>query len=394
MIEYLSLQKINALHEQEIVEAVEKVVRSGWYLHGQATERFERHYADFIGTRHCIGCGNGLDALTLIFRAYKELGVLHDGDEILVPANTFVASILSITENGLQPILVEPDYETLEIDERLIESHITDRTRALLLVHLYGRCAYTDEVAEQCRRHGLLLIEDNAQAHGCRYGNKRTGSLGNAAAHSFYPGKNLGAMGDAGAVTTNDDQLAQMVRAMGNYGSSRKYVFDYVGRNSRLDEIQAALLDAKLKYLDEDNKRRQQIADRFYREIDNPRITLPGKRRWLNGEEDNVFHIFPILCADRDVLQSYLKEKGVPHPTTSPTLLCGVGRSFTPRDGAHPSRGTVPALQPDDERRRDGSDHRPTEWVWPLVVDKVDSEQNRQNDAQAAMERLWKQSVF
>ena len=229
MIEYLSLQKINALHEQEIVEAVEKVVRSGWYLHGQATERFERHYADFI------------------FRAYKELGVLHDGDEILVPANTFVASILSITENGLQPILVEPDYETLEIDERLIESHITDRTRALLLVHLYGRCAYTDEVAEQCRRHGLLLIEDNAQAHGCRYGNKRTGSLGNAAAHSFYPGKNLGAMGDAGAVTTNDDQLAQMVRALGNYGSSRKYVLD----------------------------------------------------------------IFPILCADRDALQSYLKEKGV-----------------------------------------------------------------------------------
>ena len=187
MIEYLSLQKINALHEQEIVEAVEKVVRSGWYLHGQATECFERHYADFIGTRHCIGCGNGLDALTLIFRAYKELGVLHDGDEILVPANTFVASILSITENGLQPTLVEPDYETLEIDERLIESHITDRTRALLLVHLYGRCAYTDEVAEQCRRHGLLLIEDNAQAHGCRYGNKRTGSLGHAAAHSFYP---------------------------------------------------------------------------------------------------------------------------------------------------------------------------------------------------------------
>ena len=264
MIEYLSLQKINALHEQEIVEAVEKVVRSGWYLHGQATERFERHYADFIGTRHCIGCGNGLDALTLIFRAYKELGVLHDGDEILVPANTFVASILSITENGLQPILVEPDYETLEIDERLIESHITDRTRALLLVHLYGRCAYTDEVAEHCRRHGLLLIEDNAQAHGCRYGNKRTGSLGHAAAHSFYPGKNLGAMGDAGAVTTDDDQLAQMVRALGNYGSARKYVFDHVGRNSRIDEIQAALLDVKLNYLDSDNTRRKEIADRYY----------------------------------------------------------------------------------------------------------------------------------
>ena len=191
-----------------------------------------------------------------------------------------------------------------------------------------------------------------------------------------------------------------MVRALGNYGSSRKYVFDYVGRNSRLDEIQAALLDVKLKYLDEDNKRRQQIADRFYREIDNPRITLPGKRRWLNGEEDNVFHIFPILCADRDALQSYLKEKGVqtlihyPIPPHRQRCYAEWGRSFTPRDGAHPSRGTVLALQPDDERQRDGSDHRPTEWVWPLVVDKVDSEQNRQNDTQAAMERLWKQSVF
>lgn len=311
MIEYLSLQKINALHEQEIVEAVEKVVRSGWYLHGQATERFEHHYADFIGTTHCIGCGNGLDALTLIFRAYKELGVLRNGDEILVPANTFVASILSITENGLRPRLVEPDYDTLEIDEKLIESHITERTRALLLVHLYGRCAYTEWVAESCRRHGLLLIEDNAQAHGCRYGNKRTGSLGHAAAHSFYPGKNLGAMGDAGAVTTDDDQLAQMVRALGNYGSSRKYVFDHVGRNSRIDEIQAALLDVKLNYLDSDNTRRKEIADRYYREIDNPLVTLPGKKQWLSREEDNVFHIFPILCEQRDELQAYLKEKGV-----------------------------------------------------------------------------------
>lgn len=311
MIEYLSLQKINALHEQEIVEAVEKVVRSGWYLHGQATERFEHHYADFIGTTHCIGCGNGLDALTLIFRAYKELGVLRNGDEILVPANTFVASILSITENGLRPILVEPDYDTLVIDEKLIESHITDRTRALLLVHLYGRCAYTERVAESCRRHGLLLIEDNAQAHGCRYGNKRTGSLGHAAAHSFYPGKNLGAMGDAGAVTTDDDQLALMVRALGNYGSARKYVFDHVGRNSRIDEIQAALLDVKLNYLDSDNTRRKEIADRYYREIDNPLVTLPGKKQWLSREEDNVFHIFPILCEQRDELQAYLKEKGV-----------------------------------------------------------------------------------
>ena len=310
-VPFVSFRPMERELDADLRAAFARVLDNSWYIEGKEDAAFEAAFADYCGAKYCVGCGNGLDALTLIFRAYKELGVLHDGDEILVPANTFVASILSITENGLHPILVEPDYETLEIDERLIESHITDRTRALLLVHLYGRCAYTDEVAEQCRRHGLLLIEDNAQAHGCRYGNKRTGSLGNAAAHSFYPGKNLGAMGDAGAVTTNDDQLAQMVRALGNYGSSRKYVFDYVGRNSRLDEIQAALLDAKLKYLDEDNKRRQQIADRFYREIDNPRITLPGKRRWLNGEEDNVFHIFPILCADRDALQSYLKEKGV-----------------------------------------------------------------------------------
>lgn len=311
MIEYLSLQKVNALHEQEIAETVEKVVRSGWYLHGEATERFERHYASYIGTRHCVGCGNGLDALTLIFRAYKELGLLHEGDEVIVPANTFVASILSITENGLKPILVEPDYDTLEIDDRLVEKRITPRTRALLLVHLYGRCAYTPTIADVCKRHQLLLVEDNAQAHGCRYGSRRTGALGNAAAHSFYPGKNLGAMGDAGAVTTNDDDLARMVRELGNYGSVRKYVFDHVGRNSRIDEIQAAVLDVKLKYLDEENLRRQQIADAFYRHIDNPLIALPAKARWQNRLEDNVFHIFPILCAERDALQRYLAERGV-----------------------------------------------------------------------------------
>lgn len=311
MIEYLSLQKVNALHEQEVVEAVEKVIRSGWYLHGQATERFEQHYANYIGTRHCVGCGNGLDALTLIFRAYKELGVLREGDEVLVPANTFVASILSITENGLRPILVEPCYDTLELDDQLIESHVTPRTRALLLVHLYGRCAYTEAVAESCHRHGLLLVEDNAQAHGCRYGGRRTGGIGDAAGHSFYPGKNLGAQGDAGAVTTNDDALAEMVRSLGNYGSSRKYVFDHMGRNSRIDEVQAAVLDVKLRYLDKENVRRQQIADRYYKEINNPLLTLPGKERWLRKEEDNVFHIFPILCEQRDQLQQYLKENGV-----------------------------------------------------------------------------------
>lgn len=311
MIEYLSLQKITARHEQKLIETVDSVVRSGWYLHGKATERFECHYASYIGTRHCIGCGNGLDALTLIFRAYKELGKLHEGDEVIVPANTFVASILSITENGLKPILVEPDPDTLEIDDRLIESHVTPRTRALLLVHLYGRCAFTPAIADTCHRHQLLLVEDNAQAHGCHYGSQKTGSLGHAAAHSFYPGKNLGAMGDAGAVTTDEDDLAEMVRSLGNYGSSRKYAFDHKGRNSRIDELQAAVLDVKLRYLDEENQRRKWIADQYYRRIDNPLITLPGKARWLKGEEDNVFHIFPTLCPQRDQLQQYLKEKGV-----------------------------------------------------------------------------------
>ena len=311
MIEYLSLQKINALQGQEIADAATKVIESGWYLHGQATERFENDYARYIGTRHCVGCGNGLDALTLIFRAYKALGLLHDGDEVLVPANTFVASILAITENRLRPILVEPRYDTLEIDDQLLEKSITPRTRALLLVHLYGRCAYTEAVEACCRKHQLLLVEDNAQAHGCHYGDRHTGALGHAAGHSFYPGKNLGALGDAGAVTTDDDQLADMVRQLGNYGSSCKYTFDHVGRNSRIDEVQAAMLDVKLRYLDEDNARRQAIADRFYHEIDNPLITLPGRADWCRKAVDNVFHIFPILSPKRDNLQQYLAQAGV-----------------------------------------------------------------------------------
>jgi putative erythromycin biosynthesis sensory transduction protein eryC1 len=306
MIEYLSLKRITAMHEDEINKAISDVVASGWYLNGTAVQRFEEHYRTYIGTQHCISCGNGLDALHLILRAYKELEQLHDGDEIIVPANTYIATILAITENNLTPILVEPDITTLEIDDNRIEAAITPRTRAIMLVHLYGRCAYTERIGNICKQHRIKLIEDNAQAHGCAYNGKLTGSFGDAAAHSFYPGKNLGALGDAGAVTTNDLKLAEAVRTLGNYGSSRKYVFDYQGKNSRMDEIQAAVLDVKLKYLDEDNARRKENAHYFEQHIKNDRITIPAA---LN--RDNVYHIFPILCTERDRLQEYLKENGV-----------------------------------------------------------------------------------
>ena len=294
------------MHEDEINKAISDVVASGWYLNGTAVQRFEEHYRTYIGTQHCVSCGNGLDALHLILRAYKELGQLHGGDEIIVPANTYIATILAITENNLTPVLVEPDITTLEIDDNRIEAAITPRTRAIMLVHLYGRCAYTERIGNICKHHGIKLIEDNAQAHGCTYNGKLTGSLGDAAAHSFYPGKNLGALGDAGAVTTNDLELAKAVRTLGNYGSSRKYVFDYQGKNSRMDEIQAAVLDVKLKYLDEDNARRKENAHYFEQHIKNDRITIPAA---LN--RDNVYHIFPILCTERDRLQEYLKENGV-----------------------------------------------------------------------------------
>lgn len=312
MVGYLELNRITALHGREIAEAVRKTVESGWYLHGEETKAFEREYAEYIGTNHCIGCGNGLDALTLIFRAYKEMNILNDGDEVIVPANTFIASILSITENNLVPVFVEPDINTLQIDETKIENAITSRTRAILLVHLYGRCAYSDTIGDICKRHNLKLIEDNAQAHGCLcqnsyvYSNKHTGSIGDAAGHSFYPGKNLGALGDAGAITTNDDELADTIRSLGNYGSSKKYVFDYCGRNSRIDEIQSAVLRIKLRYLDEDNKRRKEIANRYEKEIN-----LPDLRITPNGNRDNVYHTFPVFSPYRDKLQEQLLLSGI-----------------------------------------------------------------------------------
>jgi len=306
MINYLSLQKITALHESEITTAVNQVLRSGWYLQGEHIALFEKNYAQYIGTKYCVTCGNGLDALCLIFRAYIELGLLKEGDEVIVPANTYIATILSITENHLTPILVEPDINTLEIDEKQIEQAITSRTRAIMLVHLYGRCAYMPFIGDICKHYNLLLLEDNAQAHGCHFGNKRTGSLGNAAAHSFYPGKNLGALGDAGAVTTDNEQLVQTIRSLANYGSTRKYEFSFKGKNSRMDEIQAAVLNVKLPYLDKENQRRKQIAKAYLEGINNPQIRLIK-----DNDRDNVYHIFPILGPSRNRLQQYLKDNGI-----------------------------------------------------------------------------------
>ena len=353
-VPFLSLRDVTAMHGEEIREAARRVIDSGWYLQGKENEVFEQHYADYIGSQYCIGCANGLDALIWIFRAYIELGVMQLGDEVLVPANTYIASILAITENGLKPILIEPDPRTLELDDSKIECAITPRTKAILLVHLYGRCAMTDKIAELCQKYNLKLIEDNAQAHGCRWkptsfscsmnvhwtfnraelftlkGKEfyRTGSIGDAAGHSFYPGKNLGALGDAGAVTTNNPELAAAVRALANYGSQKKYVFQYCGRNSRLDEIQAAILDVKLKYLDEDIAKRQQVAAYYYDHISNPLIELPIRL----PDENNVYHLFPVLVKEpnlnpslkgrtsespslqgmaRDRLMAHLSEHGI-----------------------------------------------------------------------------------
>lgn len=307
MIKFLDLKAVTAMHADEISAAVQRVVDSGWYLQGNENKAFAEEYARYIGTRYCVGCGNGLDALTLILRAYKEMGRLHDGDEVIVPANTYIATILAITENNLTPVLVEPRIDTFQIDDNLIERAITSRTRAIMIVHLYGLCAYTERINEICHNHNLLLIEDNAQAHGCRYNDRLTGSLGNAAAHSFYPGKNLGALGDGGAVTTDDEELANMIGALGNYGSERKYVFQYKGRNSRLDEIQAAVLRVKLKYLDADNALRRNIAMQYIEHINNPLITLPT----TDYCHHSVHHIFPVLCSERERLQQHLLNQGI-----------------------------------------------------------------------------------
>lgn len=307
MIKFLDLQKVTEKYSTEIHEAVSRVVDSGWYLQGKENEKFEADYSAYVGTKYTVGVANGLDALIWIFRAYVELGLMQPGDEVIVPANTYIASILALTENGLKPVLVEPNLNTYQIDDTKIEKAITARTKAILMVHLYGQCAYTERIGKLCRKYNLKLVEDNAQAHGCLYGGRKTGSLGDAAGHSFYPGKNLGALGDGGAVTTDDEELARTVRTLANYGSAQKYVFKYTGRNSRLDEIQAAVLDVKLLHLDADNVRRKEIARYYIENIRNPRIIMPQVKDW----DAHVFHIFPVRCPQRDPLQKYLADNGV-----------------------------------------------------------------------------------
>lgn len=322
-IKYLNLKAINAPYQQEMENAILQVINSGWYLQGEKVKAFEKHYAEFIGTKHCITCGNGLDALKLILQGEMVLGRLNKGDEIIVPANTYIATILAITTMGLTPILVEPDIATLQLDANLIEHHLTQKTKAVMTVHLYGKCSITKKLLEICQTHGLMLFEDNAQAHGCTCSpetskllalpdKKRTGSLGNASAHSFYPGKNLGAMGDAGAVTTDDDELAEVIRALGNYGSGKKYVFNYTGRNSRMDEIQAAVLDVKLKHLDSINKTRLTYAFKLCSFL-HPEIvsTCIPSRLFDSSTGNNVVHIFPFLTGKREKLQQFLREHGV-----------------------------------------------------------------------------------
>lgn len=313
-INFLDLLKINKSYEPQLSKAVQRVIDSGWYLLGCELEAFEEEYACYIGTRYCIGVANGLDALRLILKAYIEIGVMVEGDEVIVPANTYIASILAITDNRLIPVLVEPNIETYNIDPFLIEKKITNRTKAIMIVHLYGQNAMHPEIQLLIDKYDLKLIEDNAQAIGCCYGQNKTGSLGHASGHSFYPGKNLGALGDGGAVTTDDEELAAIVRALGNYGSSKKYVNDHQGLNSRLDEIQAAVLRVKLARLDEDNQKRRTIAAYYKEYIKHPEMILPQTEQdWSSVKEDNshVWHLFVLRHKQRDMLQDYLRKNGV-----------------------------------------------------------------------------------
>ena len=310
-INYLELKRVTAMHAHEIQQAVNHVVNSGWYLQGEAVGTFEAEYAKYCGAQHCVGCANGLDALTLTFRTLITLGRMGEGDEVIVPANTYIASILSVTENQLTPVLVEPRLNTFQIDDRLIEQAITPRTRAILVVNLYGRNALTDTIIRLCTKYNLQLVIDNAQGHGLSlpHGTLHSASLPSPSVvcHSFYPGKNLGALGDGGAITTDDETLATLFRTIANYGSSRKYVFDYCGRNSRLDELQAAVLSVKLKYLDADNALRRNAAQRLIGEVSNPLITMPSAEYC----HDNVCHIFPVLVKSPDTLQRHLQDHGI-----------------------------------------------------------------------------------
>lgn len=308
MIKFLDLQKINLRHQEEIETKISQVFRSGWYLMGQELSSFESNLSQYIGAKHAIGVANGLDALRLILRGYIEMGIMDRGDEILVPSNTYIASILAISDNGLIPVLVEPDINNYNIDTKKIEEKITSKTKGILIVHLYGRTVFSENLKNIAEKYQLKIIEDNAQAIGAEWNGKKTGNLGDAAGFSFYPGKNLGALGDAGAITTNDDELSKTIRALANYGSNQKYVNIYQGLNSRLDEIQAAVLDIKLKYIDEENTVRKNIAKKYIAEISNPKIILPENPA---DENEHVWHLFVIRTENRNELQKYLTENGI-----------------------------------------------------------------------------------
>lgn len=308
IIPFLDLKTINAAYRDELIQAVTLVIDSGWYVQGQEVSAFEKEFAAYCGVSHCVGVGNGLDALILTLRAWKEMGRLKDGDEVIVPANTYIATILAITENRLKPVLVEPDIDTYNLSPDLTENAINSRTKAILPVHLYGRMADMPQIMDIAERHGLLVLEDAAQAHGASLQGRKAGNWGHAAGFSFYPGKNLGALGDGGAVTTNDEELARTIRALGNYGSHKKYENLYPGVNSRLDEMQAALLRVKLSFLDAENQHRRRIA-RFYLEnIAHPGITLPTSPIHY---QSHVWHLFVIRHPDRGRLQNYLSKKKV-----------------------------------------------------------------------------------
>jgi len=306
-VPFLDLKAVNQQYASELKKACSRVIESGWYIHGKECDAFEKEFAEYCGAKHCIGVANGLDALILIIRAYKEMGVMQEGDEIIVPANTYIASILAISENGLTPILVEPELNSYNLDPSLIESHITPRTKAIMAVHLYGQTAQMDKINAIAKTHNLKVIEDSAQSHGAYFGDKRCGNLGDASGFSFYPGKNLGALGDGGAVTTNDATLAETIRALANYGSHKKYENKYQGINSRLDEIQAAMLRVKLPYLDKETEHRRNIADYYLTHIKNQKILLPYAR----AQQEHVWHLFVIRVKDRAGLQKHLLDHGV-----------------------------------------------------------------------------------
>ena len=307
MIPFLNLKLLNEQYNDELVNAASRVIKSGWYLLGDEVNKFESSFSEYCKVDHCIGVANGLDALTLTLRAWKELGKLKDGDEVIVQANTYIASVLAITENNLVPVLVEPDEQTFNLCPSTIEKAITDKTRVILPVHLYGHISPMAKIIELANKYDLLVLEDCAQSHGATTDNKKAGSWGDAGAFSFYPGKNLGALGDAGAVTTNDENLAKVIRALGNYGSEKKYENIYQGVNSRMDEIQAAMLSVKLKYLDTEIVRRRHIANQYLTKIENKNLALPS----CSLQELHVWHLFVVKCSERDSLKNHLDSNKV-----------------------------------------------------------------------------------